>query len=772
METSAEVETAAIVPPVAVVGKPNGRYSSETFVMANESSFVPSTLDAKNRTVDVVWYGGATVPRFDYDLGKYMLRLDMSGARLDRLNNGAPFFDNHMSGTDYASHSAGLAGSSAQLGTVQKAWAQGQKGMATIKFDAPEDGEEPDDDDPSEKMFQGIASGKFRNLSFGTFIYAKQLESSMTDAAGNKMDTYVATDWEPYEISQANVPADYTTTFLTAQTEAASANITLVKSGDRSILTIPQNTSAAVIKEFLSTQVTDLGEAGVPRVTTPRAEAAQTPKETVMETTVQPAGDQARVNEAALAAARADAIKLERERTQAIRVMTTPFKLDETFMATLQDLTVDQARVKVMDHLATQSGRFQTTGEMTITRDADDTRRECMEAALLMRHNPNYWADQTRLDSVRGNQTLIADYTQRQADMRAKGRQYVHFSLVDLAKESLDAHNISTRGMSKLKVVELALDPHRNRIVEMVTEDGGVTFGVGAESSSDFPAVLANVANKTLRQAYQASARTFTPLCRIASAADFKPINRVQLSDLAALSQLNEKGEYHRAQLSDSNETYSLATFGEIVALTRKVIINDDLQAFTRVPMQLGVAAARLESDKVWAVFTVNANMGDGVALFHATHANLFTGGGSALGVPALATAKAAFRKQTGPKGTYLNLEPRYLVVPTELETTALQLIAPMNLAVTAVTAGVPEWIRSLTPVVEPRLSANSATAWYLVADTPDIDTIEYAYLEGQEGVYMETRQGFEVDGIEVKARMDFGAKAIDWRGLQKNAGV
>ena len=44
--------------------------------------------------------------------------------------------------------------------------------------------------------------------------------------------------------------------------------------------------------------------------------------------------------------------------------------------------------------------------------------------------------------------------------------------------------------------------------------------------------------------------------------------------------------------------------------------------------------------------------------------------------------------------------------------------------------------------------------------------------LEGQEGVFIETRMGFDVDGVEIKARLDFGAKAIDWRGLYKNPGV
>ena len=55
-----------------------------------------------------------------------------------------------------------------------------------------------------------------------------------------------------------------------------------------------------------------------------------------------------------------------------------------------------------------------------------------------------------------------------------------------------------------------------------------------------------------------------------------------------------------------------------------------------------------------------------------------------------------------------------------------------------------------------------------LVASPAAIDTIEYA----QEGVALETRMGFDVDGIEIRARLDFGAKAIDWRGLYKNPGV
>jgi hypothetical protein len=59
-----------------------------------------------------------------------------------------------------------------------------------------------------------------------------------------------------------------------------------------------------------------------------------------------------------------------------------------------------------------------------------------------------------------------------------------------------------------------------------------------------------------------------------------------------------------------------------------------------------------------------------------------------------------------------------------------------------------------------------------LIADPATIDTIEYAYLEGEEGVFTEQRVGFEVDGIEVKGRLDFAAKAIDWRGMYYNPGA
>jgi hypothetical protein len=709
------------------------------FFAASDAKPVASTANEKDGTIDVVWYTGAQVPRKDPDTGDpYMLTLDMDGARLDRLNAGAPVFDTHFTGDDYKSVVAGKAGTKAQVGVVNKAWADGANGMATLKFDlGDEDGAE---------LFRKVSSGIVQNLSFGAWIYNREKTTVQAQTEGkppygnpNEIGMFTATDWEPFEISVVPVPADFNTTFLSA--------------------------------EPLSTK-TD-GQAA-------RASSPHKEKPAMAESTTQTAGAEARVNEQALVAARGEAVKLERERIVEIEHRATRFKsiLGDDFVrkAISDGKTADQFSVEAFAALSAKGQ--QTTGgedrpirsELSITRDGGETRLAAMQNAMLLRHDPKFFLAK----HPKTGELLNGCGAENQRRAEEMGREYVGLSLMEMARESLEIRGINHRGMNKNRIAELALQaPSR----------GAEYFGGGAESTSDFPAILANVANKTLRQAYESYPRTFQPFCRQVTAPDFKPINRVQLSDAPALQQLNEKGEYHRANLTDMNTNYSLQTFGEVVAITRKVIINDDLQAMTRIPAILGVAAAQLESNTVWGLITSNPVMTlDGKAIFHTAHSNLLSGVassidptvGSSAPLTALAKARVQMRLQKAPQGTPLDLVPRFMAVPPSLETYALQLIYPINIASSDQTKVVPEWVRSLVPVVEPRLdnSTGTATNWFLFTDPALIDTLEYCYLEGQQGVYIETRQGFEVDGVEIKARMDFGAAAIDYRGLQKSAGA
>ena len=207
-----------------------------------------------------------------------------------------------------------------------------------------------------------------------------------------------------------------------------------------------------------------------------------------------------------------------------------------------------------------------------------------------------------------------------------------------------------------------------------------------------------------------------------------------------------------------------MAKYGRMIALTWESIINDDLSAFNRVPAAIAQKAAQLESDIVWGILTANAAMGDGTALFHADHGNLGTG--SAINHGALSDARAAMRKQKGLEGDFINVMAKYLLCGPDKETEAQQII---NAAIVATkTTDTNVFRSSLDIIVEPRLTGNQ---WFLAASPSQIDTVEYAYLEGDQGLFTEQRDGFDVDGIEIKARLVFGAKAIDWRGLYRNPG-
>ena len=368
-----------------------------------------------------------------------------------------------------------------------------------------------------------------------------------------------------------------------------------------------------------------------------------------------------------------------------------------------------------------------------VNKDQRDKVREGLHAALMHRSNPKGYPIKDGL-----------------------GAEYAGMSLLRMAEEALAACGVKVRGLTRDQMVTAAL----------FGMQGGAEYFAGMNTGSDFPNILADVANKRLRQAYEAAPRTFQAFCRQVTAPDFKNINVTQLSDVSKFQKVNDQGEFKSATMSDGKETYALATYGEILRITRKTIINDDLRAFDRAPAAIGAAASRLENETVWGVITTNAAMADNVALFHSTHKNLNTS--SALALAGLGTMRTALRKQTGPKGVVLNLTPKFCIVPAALEVTGAQLLSPSYLAASSVANTIPDFIRSMSLIVEPLLDADSATTWYGACDPSQIDTIEFAYLEGQEGVYTEMRTGFEVDGIEIKGRLDFAAAAIDYRGLAK----
>jgi hypothetical protein len=528
-------------------------------------------------------------------------------------------------------------------------------------------------------------------------------------AAKGEVEQRIVERWTPLEVSFVTVPADPRAQVRAA--DQASYPVEIVDTRMQKEASMPDSTTNMA--------------GDVPASTETRQQPAAAP--------AQPEPTATRMSELAPApdteAIATRAREAERDRVSTIYDLTGRLNLERGFAEDLvkRGVTVDESRRQILDQVAARSDETRTFPHVSIPlggRDERITRRDAVANALLHRYSPTLF----QLDDA--------------------ARQYRGMSLLELARESLTNAGVNTRGLSRDEVATRSL-----------------------HSTSDFPEILSAVTNKTLRQAYETYPRTFMLFCRQVLATDFKAMNRVQLGEAPQLLEVGESGEFKRGTLGESKESYKVKTYGRVVAITRQTLINDDLDAFTRIPAMYGNSIAQLESDVVWGIITSNPAMADGNALFHTTHKNL-AGTGTALAVDAVGAARAAMALQTGfDKKTVLNIRPAFLIVPAALELKAEQLVA-QNLVPADSTKVVPQSIRTLSPISEPRLDAASATAWYLAASPNQIDTIEYAYLEGQQGAYIETRNGFDVDGVEIKCRLDFGAKAIDWRGLYKNPGA
>jgi len=295
-----------------------------------------------------------------------------------------------------------------------------------------------------------------------------------------------------------------------------------------------------------------------------------------------------------------------------------------------------------------------------------------------------------------------------------------------------------------------------------------------ALSTSDFPYVLANAAGKMLRASYEAAPSGVRQVARRTEANDFKTRYSIRMGEMPTLVEVPENAEYTYGSRGESQETYALKTYGRIFGISRQILVNDDLGAFNDLAREYGQAAAAFEAQFLVDLLTSNSGVGptmsDGNPLFDASNHGNYTSSGTAISVDSLGLARKLMRLQTGVDGTTLiNAEPRFLLVPASLETTAEKVMAEIS---AASVDNVNPFAGKLQPVVDPRLDAKSSTRWYLFANPAVLPVLEYAYLAGQPGLYIETRVGFNIDGLEVKARLDFGAGVIDYRGAYANAGA
>ncbi len=562
-----------------------------------------------------------------------------------------------------------------------------------------------------EEVWQDVRDGIVSKVSVGYRVY----KFEETDGKDNALPVRKAVDWEPFEVSMVPIPADAGATVRDGNKPPDSTNPCEIVPAEIQAKETPMSKQAAAA--FVAEPVPG----------SPPAPAGDPPPEPTE-------GDLARAAETE----RCSGIM------QAVDAGRLPRKLARKLID--DEVTLVEAQAQVLAVIATRDTPAPTPGGPRDVQVGDDPlvhARAGIENAILHRLYPP--------------QAEGKDGKKKGFDLTDEGRPYRGMTLLETARVFLNAAGIRTTGMSKMELAAVALG------LDMRSAGG-------MHSTSDFPNLLADVTAKTLRQAYLEAPQTYTPISRRVTLPDFKMAKRLQLGEAPSLEVIREHGEFTRGSITESKEQFQLLTYGKIFAISRTALVNDDTDAFSRVPMLFGRSARNLESDLVWAEITANAAMGDGTVLFHADHSNL-AGSGAAPDVATIGAGRAAMRKQTGLDGaTLLNIYPLFLVVPAALETLADQFVSATVAPVEA--AKVNPFAGRLAVIAEPRLDVASATAWYLAAEPGQIDVIEYAFLEGEEGPMVESRVGFDVDGLEVKARHDFAAKVIDHRGLYMNAGA
>jgi len=388
--------------------------------------------------------------------------------------------------------------------------------------------------------------------------------------------------------------------------------------------------------------------------------------------------------------------------------------------------------------------------------DPDSARRAAFEA-LAARSAPPVRTEQVRVEmgeshddpalrACQMGEALYARINPRH-ELSEPARRYAHATPVDMARELLTLRGESTLALSPASLVTRAL-----------------------HTTSDFPIILGDTVGRVLRDAYQAAPSGIRRLGRQTTARDFRAVNKIMLGEAPLLEKLNEHGEIKAGTMAEAREAYKVETWARKIGITRQVLVNDDLGAFADLARRMGQAAAETEARILVTLLESGTGngplMSDGKALFHAQHGNK-AATGAVISDATLSAARLALRTQKGIEDRTIRATPRNLLVPPALETTAekwLASIAP------ATAADVNPFSGSLSLVVEPRLS--SGTRWYVTADPSEIDGLEFAYLSGAEGPQVESRSGWDVDGVEIRVILDFGAGFIDHRGWYMNPGA
>lgn len=331
-------------------------------------------------------------------------------------------------------------------------------------------------------------------------------------------------------------------------------------------------------------------------------------------------------------------------------------------------------------------------------------------------------------------------------DLPDASRPFAEIGFRQLAVDSLARAGVSTRGLSSDEIFQRAAQ----------------------HTTSDFALTVSNVAGRIAQERYRAAASALMPLVRTRNLPNFKPSSTVRLGEIGTLKEISESGEITHVTHGETGESYQLSTYAGALNLSRRLLIDDDLNLFGDTTAALADAAAVTVADKLAATLVGGTalKLSDGKAVFHASRGNL-PGTGEELAVDTLDDARKALRPLKGVDGqTIVGATPKFLVVGPDLETEAETILTQIQ--ATAI-ADVNPFGGKLSLLVEPRLEGRK---WFVFADPARLPTLVLAYLSSAPGPQIQRTEGWDVLGMRFRVVLDFGTAWTDWRGAYLNPGA
>jgi len=343
---------------------------------------------------------------------------------------------------------------------------------------------------------------------------------------------------------------------------------------------------------------------------------------------------------------------------------------------------------------------------------------------------------------------------------------------VGVEKPAAGASDFSRMGFKALARECLRRQGRTDVFTMSDTEALEMAIRSGMMGTSDFSNILEQTSNKAISKGFAMARRTSQLWTNKGSLPNLESAKRVNLDDAPEMLEVDEGEEIQHGIIGDKGESIQLATLARKIRITRRALLADDLNLFSRLFQKFGARAALMIDAVAYGVLTANANMADGSALFLDTSArgnNLATTA-AVVSATSVDVGYQRMMAQTASGGSKLGVVPRFLLVGPKNRVAAHILTASMqDTTLTSNANGNSNAFSDLVAIATPHLT----TAWYLAADPATADTVEVAFLDGKETptIYTVANDG-DILGQTFVAYFDVGAAAIGYQGLFKNAGA